>query len=109
MSRGKPSVRIIKPRRGVRRFPAREFFRPYGLAYILTWVNAVWILNTVLGLVAFIWIAVVSVVCVERVYGLDRPKAIATVAIPVGVVVVLATMFLAVLGAAVLFGLGLAS
>lgn len=60
-----------------------EFFRPLSLAYVLTWVNVVPLLNVVLGLVAWIWMLVVAVVIVERTYSLERPQAIATVAIPV--------------------------
>jgi len=81
------------------------FFRPYGLAYILTWVNVIPILNLVLGWVAGIWMLVVAVLCVERAYGLDRPKAIATVAIPVVVMFFLLTVFFAVVGVAAFLAL----
>lgn len=82
-----------------------DFFRPFSFAYILTWVSVVWVLNLVLTPLAGIWMCVVWVVCVERVYGLDRPKAIATVAIPVVVLTVLFMMFFAaVLSMAVLMG-----
>lgn len=80
-----------------------EFFRPFSLAYVLAWVNVVWVLNVILGPIAGIWMCVVAVVCVERTYGLDRPKAIATVAIPVAVLVFLTMLFLAFLGAAAVF------
>ena len=82
-----------------------DFFRPYGLAYILTWVNVIPILNLVLGWVAGIWMLVVAVICVERAYGMDRPKAIATVAIPVVVMFVLMMMFFAVVGVAAFLAL----
>ena len=82
-----------------------DFFRPFSFAYVLTWVSVVWVLNFVLTPLAFVWMCVVWVVCVERVYGLDRPKAIATVAIPVVVITVLLMMFFAVvLSMAVLMG-----
>lgn len=80
-----------------------EFFRPYSLAYVLLWVNVVWVLNIVLGWIASIWLLVVTVVCVERAYRLERAQAIATVAIPVAVMTILAMMFFAVLGAALFF------
>lgn len=80
-----------------------EFFRPYSLAHILLWVNVVWVLNLVLGWIASIWLLVVTVLCVERAYRIDRAQAIATVAIPVAVLFVLAMMFFAVLGAALFF------
>jgi hypothetical protein len=82
-----------------------DFFRPFSFAYILTWVSVVWVLNFVLTPLAAVWMCVVWVVCVERVYGLDRPKAIATVAVPVVVLTVLFMMFFAaVLSMAVLMG-----
>jgi len=77
-----------------------RLFRPLSLAYVLTWVNVVWILNFILSPLAGIWWCVVAVLCIEREYGLDRGKAIATVAIPVVVLFLLAVMFLAFLGAA---------
>ncbi len=77
-----------------------EFFRPFSLSCILTWVNVVWVLYVVLGPLAGLWIGVVAVVCVERNYGLDRTRAIATVAIPVLVMMVLSMMFFAVVGLA---------
>ena len=82
-----------------------EFFRPFSLAYIVTWVNVVWILNTVLAPLAWLWICVVAVICVERNYGLERTRAVATVAIPVLVVFALSVMFFAVVGMAMLFWL----
>jgi hypothetical protein len=84
------------------------FFRPFSLAYILAWVNVVWVLNIVLMPLAGIWMCVVAVVCVERAYNLDRPKAIMTVAIPVVILVFLFLLFLAFLGAAAVF-LGIAA
>lgn len=86
-----------------------QFFRPWSLAWVLAWVNVVWVLNIVLGPLAFIWMCVVAVICVEREYGLDRPKAIATVAIPVAVSVFLLMMFLAFLGAAAFYFFGMAA
>lgn len=80
-----------------------RFFRPWALAHVLAWVNVVWLLNVVLMPLAGLWMCVVAVVCVEREYGLDRAKAIATVAIPVAVMVFLSLLFLAFLGAAAVF------
>jgi hypothetical protein len=80
-----------------------EFFRPYALAYVLQWVNAVWVLNVVLGWLAGLWMLVVTVICVERSYKLDRAQAIATVAIPVAVLFLLSMMFFAMVGVALFF------
>ena len=85
-----------------------SFFRPFALAYVLAWVNLVWFLNVVLSPLAGLWMCVVWVICIEREYGLDRPRAIATVVIPVAIIFFLGMMFLAFLGAAaVLLGMGL--
>jgi len=85
-----------------------SFFRPFGLAYILAWVNVVWVLNVVLAPLAGLWMCVVWVICIEREYGLNRGKAIATVAIPVAIFFFLGVLLLAFLGAAaVLLGMGL--
>ena len=43
-----------------------------------------------------------AVICIERNYSLDRPQAIATVAIPVVAIFILSTMFFAALLAAAL-------
>jgi len=82
-----------------------DFFRPYSLAHVLTWVNVIPILNMVLGLIAGLWMLAVAVICVERNYSLDRPQAIATVAIPMVTLLVLAMMMFAVLGVALFLGL----
>lgn len=83
-----------------------SFFRPFGLAYVLAWVNVIWVLNEVLSPIAGLWMCVVWVICIEREYGLDRGTAIATVAIPVAIL--FGMLFLAFLGAAaVLLGMGL--
>ena len=85
-----------------------SFFRPFALTYVLAWVNVIWVLNWVLSPIAGLWMCVVWVVCIEREYGLDRGKAIATVAIPVAILFFLGMLFLAFLGAAaVLLGIGL--
>jgi len=82
-----------------------DFFRPFSLAYVLQWVNVIWVLNIVLAPLAGIWLCVVAAVTIERVYGLDRMKAILTVVIPVAILAVLSFMFFAVvLSMAVLMG-----
>lgn len=70
-----------------------DFFRPYALAFVLFWVNVVPGLNVVLGWAAGLWLLVVAALCVERVYGLDRPRAIATVGIPTAAVLALVFVF----------------
>ena len=83
-----------------------DFFRPFSLAYVLQWVSVIWVLNMVLAPLAGIWLCVVAAFTIERVYGLDRMKAILTVVIPVAVLTVLGVMFFTVmLGMVVLMGL----
>ena len=83
------------------------FFRPYSLAFVLLWVNAIWILKSVLVLVAGFWLLVVTSSILERNYSLGRPQAIATVAIPVVALFVMSTVLVGtfVLALAVLRGL----
>ena len=82
------------------------FFRPYSLAFVLLWVQAIWILNSVLILIAGFWLLVVTSSILERNYSLDRPQAIATVAIPVVALFVMWTVLVGtVLALAVLLGL----
>ncbi len=83
-----------------------DFFRPFSLAFVLQWVNVIWVLNMVLAPLAGIWLCVVAAITIERVYGLDRMKAVLTVVIPVAVLMVLGFMFFTVmLGMVVLMGL----
>ena len=82
------------------------FFRPYSLAFVLLWVNAIWILKSVLVLVAGFWLLVVTSSILERNYSLDRSQAIATVAIPVVVLSIMWTgLFATAIAAALFLGL----
>jgi hypothetical protein len=70
-----------------------EFFRPVSHTYILYWVTVVPFLGWLLAPLAGLWGMVVTVLIVERVYNLDRAKAIATVAIVVGAFMLLFIIF----------------
>jgi len=61
-----------------------EFFRPFSHTYILHWVMVIPWLGLALAPIAGLWGLVVSALIVERVYSLDRAKAIAAVAIVIG-------------------------
>lgn len=73
-------------------FVATAFFQGQGkltalaipafCASVIGWAAIVPLLGPVLAWLAGLWMLVVLVICVEVVYGLDRGKAIATVAIP---------------------------
>lgn len=69
------------------------FFRPFSHTFVLTWVTVIPILGWMLGMLANLWMLVVTVVIIERVYRLDRAKAIATVAILVGAGFLLVAVF----------------
>ena len=67
-------------------------------ASLITWVAIVPILGpTFLSGLAGLWMLVVMVVAVEIVYGIDRGKAIAVVAIPV-VLFLIVGMMMVVMG-----------
>jgi len=74
-----------------------EFFRPASHTYILHWVMVVPVLGWALAPIAGIWGLVVSVLIVERIYGLDRAKAIATVAIVVGAFMLLSIILVSMM------------
>jgi hypothetical protein len=70
-----------------------EFFRPVSHTYILLWLTVIPFIGGLLGTLAFIWMAVVTALIVERIYSLDRAKAIATVAIVLGAYMMLFIIF----------------
>jgi len=78
----------------------KALFTPPAVGSFISWIAIVPFLGTLLAGLAGLWMLVVTVVTAERVYGLDRGKAIVAVAIPV----VLGIIIMSVIGAAV--GLG---
>ena len=83
------------------------FFRPFSHGYLLFWAMIVPVLNfLVIWWAAWLWLLVVAVIDVEQVYKLDRPKAIATVAIPAAAMILVSVIFFTfLLGLLFLFGL----
>ncbi|MBD3235075.1 MAG: hypothetical protein GF330_00025 [Candidatus Eisenbacteria bacterium] len=71
--------------------------RVLGTGRVLGWVRLI----PILGPLADLWTLVIAVVALEELYGLDRGKAVLTVAIPVAVLVVLGLIGL-IFGAMVL-------
>jgi hypothetical protein len=70
------------------------FAVPVFAASLITWVSIIPLIGpTFLAFLAGLWLLVVSVLCVENVYGLDRGKAIGAVAIPVVLFFIIAMMF----------------
>ena len=79
---------------------------PLFCASLITWVAIVPLLGpTLLAGLAGLWMLVVMVVSVEVVYGIDRGKAIAVVAIPVVVFLVIA-MLMVVMGVGLMAATG---
>ena len=79
---------------------------PLFCASLITWVAIVPLLGpTFLAGLAGLWMLVVMVVSVEVVYGIDRGKAIAVVAIPVVVFLVIA-MLMVVMGVGLMAATG---
>jgi hypothetical protein len=61
----------------------KQFFSPIGCAAFITWIGIIPFIGTFFAVLAWLWLLVPSVVAVEKVYGLDRGKAIVCVAAPV--------------------------
>ena len=70
-----------------------SFFRPFSYTYIVQWSTVVPLLGPVLGCFAGLWQLAVTVYVVERVYGVSRGKAITTVMLPIGVMLLLLLIF----------------
>ena len=79
---------------------------PLFCASLITWVAIVPILGpTFLAGLAGLWMLVVAVVSVEIVYGIDRGKAVAVVAIPVVLFLVI-VMMMVVMGVGLMAAMG---
>jgi hypothetical protein len=79
---------------------------PLFCASLITWVAIIPVLGpTFLAGLAGLWMLVVAVVSVEIVYGIDRGKAIAVVAIPVVLFLVIALMMV-VMGVGIMAATG---
>ncbi len=78
----------------------RRYFSTVGCATLVTWVAVIPILGIPLGVLAGLWVLVPAVLAAERVYGIDRGKAIIAVAAPL-------VLFIVLLGALTLVGLSL--
>lgn len=83
----------------------KQFFSPIGCATLIQWVAIIPFIGPFFGWLAGLWLLVPSVLAVERVYGLDRGKAIISVLAPVilglilfGILAVIGLSMLAILG-----------
>lgn len=70
-----------------------RFFRVYCATYVLRWVTVVPLLGPMIAWLAWLWQMVTTAFVVERVYGLERGRAFATVGILVGIGVVFIAVF----------------
>lgn len=75
----------------------RSFFSPIGCATLITWISVIPLLGVPLGFLAGLWLLVPSVLAVEKLYGLDRGRAIIAVITPIVIFLILAAIF-AVIG-----------
>lgn len=80
-----------------------DLYRPLGVAAPIFWVQAVPLLGPFLVSLALVYFAVVAVVVVERTASLPRGKAVAIVALLVGISLFLVLVFLAMVGSMFLF------
>lgn len=71
----------------------KKLFTPLACASLLTWAGIIPVVGPALAWLAWLWLLVVAVVAVEKLYQLDRTKAIIAVAIPVGVMIVIWGIF----------------
>lgn len=84
----------------------KQFFSPIGCAAFITWVAIIPLAGPFFfGWLAGLWLLVPSVLTVERVYGLDRGKAVVSVLAPVilalivfGIFALIGLSMLAILG-----------
>ena len=81
-------------------------FIPPAVASLISWVGIIPLLGAFLAGLAGIWMLVVTVLTVERVYGLERGKAVIAVAIPVVLGIVVAMIFAAAVGLGTLMLMG---
>jgi hypothetical protein len=76
---------------------------PVFCASVIGWITIIPFVGPfILGPLTGLWLLVVMVICVEHVYGIERPKAIAVVAIPFVVFLVIGAFFLLLTGLSVL-------
>lgn len=73
-------------------------FVPPAVASFIAWVAIIPLLGPMIAMLAGLWMLVVTVLTVERVYGLDRGKAVVAVAIPVVLGIIISMILVAVVG-----------
>ncbi len=75
----------------------RKLFSPVGCSVLVTWVSVIPALGVALGGLAGLWVLVPAVLTAERVYSIDRGKAVVAVLTPIVLFLILAAVF-AVIG-----------
>jgi len=84
----------------------KAVFIPPAVGSFISWVGIVPFLGVFLAGLAGIWMLVVTVLTVERVYGLERGKAIIAVAVPAVLGIIIAMIFAAAIGIGTLMLMG---
>jgi hypothetical protein len=80
-----------------------SLYRPLGVAAPIFWVQAVPLLGPFLAFLALVYFAVVATRVVEETGGMPRGRAVAIVALLVGISLFLVLVFLAMVGSVLLF------
>ena len=71
----------------------RRFFTPVGCSVLVTWISIIPVLGVGLAVLAGLWVLVPAVLTAERVYGIDRGKAVVAVLTPIVIFLILAAVF----------------
>lgn len=70
----------------------KSFMTPVGFAIMATWISIIPLLGIALGALAGLWVLVPAVLTAERVYGIDRGKAVIAVLTPIVIFMVLGSI-----------------
>ena len=71
----------------------RAFYRPFGHTYLVRWIIGIPVMQAFFGWAVWLWQLAAVVFVAERVYGLDRVRAIVLIAVPAVAVLVVAVVF----------------
>ena len=69
------------------------FYRPFGHTYLALWIIGIPVIQVFFGWAVWLWQLASVVFIAERVYGLDRGRAVALIAVPAVAGLVVAVVF----------------
>ena len=70
-----------------------RFYRAYSATFVLRWVTVIPLVGPMIAWLGWLWQMVATAFVIERVYGIERGRAFATVAILVGIGLVFFVVF----------------